>query len=90
MDTVSESHEEKISQLASLTGADALAAMDSSAAGLTSDQAAKLQAKYGKNLIQAAKKKSPVLAFLSNFKHLMAILLCAAGIIALVEGMPEL
>lgn len=90
MDTVSESHEEKISQLASLTGADALAAMDSSAAGLTSDQAAKLQAKYGKNLIQAAKKKSPVLAFLSNFTHLMAILLWAAGIIALVAGMPEL
>ena len=56
MDTVSESHEEKISQLASLTGADALAAMGSSAAGLMSDQAAKLQAKYGKNLIQAAKK----------------------------------
>ena len=90
MDTVSESHEEKISQLASLTGADALAAMGSSAAGLTSDQAAKLQAKYGKNLIQAAKKKSPVLAFLSNFTHLMAILLWAAGIIALVAGMPEL
>ena len=90
MDTVSESHEEKISQLASLTGADALAAMGSSAAGLTSDQAANLQAKYGKNLIQAAKKKSPVLAFLSNFTHLMAILLWAAGIIALVAGMPEL
>lgn len=90
MDTVSESHEEKISQLASLTGADALAAMGSNAAGLTSDQAAKLQAKYGKNLIQAAKKKSPVLAFLSNFTHLMAILLWAAGIIALVAGMPEL
>ena len=90
MDTVSESHEEKISQLASLSGADALAAMGSSAAGLTGDQAAKLQAKYGKNLIQAAKKKSPVLAFLSNFTHLMAILLWAAGIIALVAGMPEL
>ena len=90
MDTASESHEEKIAQLASLSGADALAAMGSSAAGLTSDQAAKLQAKYGKNLIQAAKKKSPVLAFLSNFTHLMAILLWAAGIIALVAGMPEL
>lgn len=90
LDTASESHEEKIAQLASLSGADALAAMGSSAAGLMSDQAAKLQAKYGKNLIQAAKKKSPVLAFLSNFTHLMAILLWAAGIIALVAGMPEL
>lgn len=90
MDTASESYEEKISQLSSLTGAAALAAMGSSAAGLTSGQAAELQAKHGKNLIQAAKKKSPVLAFLSNFTHLMAILLWVAGIIALVAGMPEL
>ena len=90
MDTASESYEEKISQLSSLTGAAALVAMGSSAAGLTSGQAAELQAKHGKNLIQAAKKKSPVLAFLSNFTHLMAILLWVAGIIALVAGMPEL
>ncbi len=62
----------------------------SSRAGLTSEEAAQRQAREGKNLIESGKKRSPILAFLSNFTHLMAILLWVAGIIAFVAGMPEL
>ncbi|MCI2173706.1 MAG: cation-transporting P-type ATPase [Atopobiaceae bacterium] len=65
-------------------------ALDSSKGGLGQDEATKRQQKAGKNLIQGGKKKSPVVVFLSNFTHLMAILLWVAGFIAFFAGMPEL
>ena len=77
-------------QIAALTSDAVFKSLGTSQAGLASDQVSELQAKYGKNLIQAGKKKSPILAFLSNFTHLMAILLWVAGIIAFIAGMPEL
>lgn len=58
--------------------------------GLSDGEAAERQRRYGKNLIESARKRSPVLAFLSNFTHLMAILLWVAGAIAFVAGLPEL
>ena len=58
--------------------------------GLSDGEAAERQRSYGKNLIESARKRSPVLAFLSNFTHLMAILLWVAGVIAFVAGLPEL
>lgn len=58
--------------------------------GLSDGEAAERQQSYGKNLIESARKHSPVLAFLSNFTHLMAILLWVAGAIAFVAGLPEL
>lgn len=64
--------------------------LDVGRGGLTSEEAAARQQKLGKNLIQSGKKKSPIVAFLSNFTHLMAVLLWVAGIIAFVAGMPEL
>ena len=90
MNTMSDSHEEEMPQIAALTSDAVFKSLGTSAAGLASDQVSELQARYGKNLIQAGKKKSPVIAFLSNFTHLMAILLWVAGIIAFVAGMPEL
>ena len=87
---MSDSHEEEMPQIAALTSDAVFKSLGTSAAGLASDQVSELQARYGKNLIQAGKKKSPVIAFLSNFTHLMAILLWVAGIIAFVAGMPEL
>lgn len=87
---MSDSHEEEMPQIATLTSDAVFKSLGTSAAGLASDQVSELQARYGKNLIQAGKKKSPVIAFLSNFTHLMAILLWVAGIIAFVAGMPEL
>ena len=90
MNTMSDTHEEEVPQIATLTSDAVFKSLGTSQAGLASDQVSELQAKYGKNLIQAGKKKSPILAFLSNFTHLMAILLWVAGIIAFVAGMPEL
>ena len=87
---MSDTHEEEVPQIATLTSDAVFKSLGTSQAGLASDQVSELQAKYGKNLIQAGKKKSPILAFLSNFTHLMAILLWVAGIIAFVAGMPEL
>ena len=79
-----------IEEIAKLTPDKVFSAMGTAAAGLTSDEAASRQAQCGKNTIQATKKKSQVVVFLSNFTHLMAILLWVAGIIAFVAGMPEL
>ena len=73
-----------------LTSDQVFSALGTSPAGLTQEEAAARQAKQGKNLIKSEKKRSPVLAFLSNFTHLMAILLWAAGAIAFVAGLPEL
>ena len=90
MDTSSNTTGDELPDIAALSGDDVLRVMGSSAAGLTNERAAELQGRFGKNLIQAGAKKSPIIAFLSNFTHLMAILLWVAGFIALIAGMPEL
>ena len=64
--------------------------LGTSRGGLSQDEAVKRQARFGKNLIESGKKRSPLLAFLSNFTHLMAVLLWVAGIIAFAAGLPEL
>ena len=67
-----------------------LSELGSSRGGLASEEAGSRQQTAGKNLIESAKKRSPLLAFLSNFTHLMAVLLWVAGSIAFLAGMPEL
>lgn len=67
-----------------------LSELGSSRGGLASEEACSRQQTAGKNLIESAKKRSPLLAFLSNFTHLMAVLLWVAGSIAFLAGMPEL
>ena len=79
-----------IEGIARLTPDKVFSAMGTAQAGLTAGEASARQGRYGKNVIQSAKKKSQVLVFLSNFTHLMAILLWVAGIIAFAAGMPEL
>ena len=64
--------------------------LGTSRGGLSQGEAEKRQARFGKNLIESGKKRSPLLAFLSNFTHLMAVLLWVAGIIAFAAGLPEL
>ena len=73
-----------------LTADRVFSALETSPAGLTQSEAEARQARQGKNLIQTEKRRSPVLAFLSNFTHLMACLLWAAGASAFVAGLPEL
>ena len=74
MNTSHDSQEEDIAPLAALTADAVYAELGTSPAGLSSEQVSELQGTYGKNLIQETKKKSPILAFLSNFTHLMAVL----------------
>lgn len=61
-----------------------------SSKGLTQAQAEEYQKEQGKNVIEEKKKKSVIVIFLSNFTHLMAILLWIAGVVAMFAGMPQL
>ncbi|MGA2671056.1 MAG: cation-transporting P-type ATPase, partial [Dehalococcoidia bacterium] len=58
--------------------------------GLTQTEAEERLCRFGSNVIQKIKGKSLFLEFLSNFTHLMAILLWVGGVVALIAGMPEL
>jgi len=58
--------------------------------GITQAQAEERQRVQGKNLIEEKNKKSIILIFLSDFIHLMAILLWVGGAVAFFAGMPQL
>ena len=58
--------------------------------GLTQVEAEERQREQGKNLIEEKAKKSIILVLLSNFIHLMAILLWIGGAVAFFAGMPQL
>lgn len=64
--------------------------LGTTAKGLTQAQAEQLQKEQGKNLIDEKKKKSPILIFLGNFTHLMAILLWVGGGVSFLADMPQL
>jgi magnesium-transporting ATPase (P-type) len=64
--------------------------MQTSAQGLTSDEAERRLAEYGRNEIREIKGRPLILKFLENFYHLFAIMLWVAGILAFVGGMPQL
>ncbi|NMC27209.1 MAG: HAD-IC family P-type ATPase [Syntrophomonadaceae bacterium] len=58
--------------------------------GLSQAQARARLTIYGKNSIQELKGKSLLWRFLSNFTHLMAILLWAGGMVGFAARMPQL
>jgi len=58
--------------------------------GLSSAEALERLKKYGRNEIRKVKGKPLILKFLSNFTHMMAILLWVAGFAALFAQMPQL
>jgi magnesium-transporting ATPase (P-type) len=74
----------------SLPVSEVYAALKSGAQGLTSADAAQRLQQYGSNTIQTVKGKPLILKFLSNFTHLMAILLWVGGIIGFIAQMPQL
>src|SRR4051794_17208687 len=57
-----------------------------SANGLSEDEAQKRLARYGKNLLPEAKKKSDLLRILEQFKNPLVLTLLAAATIAVVVG----
>ncbi|MFZ3150414.1 MAG: cation-transporting P-type ATPase [Anaerolineaceae bacterium] len=58
--------------------------------GLTRDEARQRLVAFGPNLLKEVKGKPLIVKFLSNFTHLMAIMLWVAGIIAFIAKMPQL
>lgn len=58
--------------------------------GLSDEEAGERIEKYGKNVIQEVKGKPLIVKFLSNFTHLMAILLWVGGIVGFIAQMPQL
>lgn len=77
-------------KLAGLTAADVYALMGVSEKGLSAQEAHSRLAQYGPNQIKEGKKASLLLKLVSNFTHLMAMLLWIGGIVALIARMPEL
>ncbi|MEA4889760.1 MAG: cation-transporting P-type ATPase [Clostridiaceae bacterium] len=69
---------------------EAYAALGTRPEGLTQEEAAERLQQYGKNTIQEIKGKPLILKFLSNFTHLMAILLWVGGIVGFIAQMPQL
>lgn len=70
--------------------AEVYTALETAADGLTAAQTEKRLAQYGKNAITEKKGKPLIVRFLSNFTHLMAVLLWVAGAVGFVARMPEL
>ena len=58
--------------------------------GLSQSEAQERMRKLGKNVLPSQKGSPMIWKFISNFTHLMAILLWVAGVIALIAKMPEL
>ncbi len=66
------------------------AALASNSIGLTGEEASKRLSAYGKNELQEKKGTPLIVRFLSNFTHLMAILLWISGIVGFMAKLPEL
>ncbi len=65
-------------------------ALGTGAGGLSQSEAQERMRKLGKNVLPSQKGSPMIWKFISNFTHLMAILLWVAGVIALIAKMPEL
>lgn len=66
------------------------AALGTNESGLSKSEAEARLKEFGKNALQEKKGKPLIWKFLSNFTHLMAILLWVAGIMGFIAQMPEL
>lgn len=69
---------------------DVFISLKTTSQGLTSNQVKEEQQKHGKNVIDDKKRTSAWIIFLSNFTHLMAILLWIGGGVAFFADMPQL
>ncbi|WP_379141665.1 calcium-translocating P-type ATPase, SERCA-type [Paenibacillus sp. sgz500992] len=60
--------------------------LETSEEGLTSEQAAQLLERYGKNMLQEAKPKSLLAKFIEQFKNVMIFILLAAAVLSGILG----
>ncbi len=65
-------------------------ALGTGTGGLAQSEAQERMRQLGKNVLPSQKGSPMIWKFISNFTHLMAILLWVAGVIALIAKMPEL
>ncbi len=84
------SMKEHAQNIQKLSVAEVFATLETRPQGLTQAEAEARLKKFGKNKIQKIKGKPILLKFLSNFTHLMAILLWVGGIVAWIAQMPQL
>ena len=63
--------------------------LNTSAEGLSSEQAAKVLQEKGPNMLQEGKKKSTLEVFFSQFKDLLVVILIIAAIISMISGNTE-
>ena len=87
---VSSEVEERARGLATLPPEQVYGALESSPAGLTSQEAEERLRRYGPNRIREAPKRPLIYSFLANFTNVMALLLWAAGALAFIARLPEL
>lgn len=72
------------------SAADVYVTLRSRPEGLSDSKVAERLEKYGANTLAKPRGKSLLVKFLSNFTHLMAILLWGAGVVAFLAQMPQL
>ncbi|MBJ3776209.1 cation-transporting P-type ATPase [Acuticoccus mangrovi] len=65
---------------------DALAAVDASASGLTSEEAARRRAIHGPNRLPAPPQRSAVLRFLAQFNNVLIYVLIASAVVTIALG----
>ncbi len=63
--------------------------LNSKKEGLNTEDLPKRYEKYGYNILQEEKRKSPLMVFLSQFEDLLIIILIIAGIISMITGNVE-
>ena len=83
-------HADAVPAIHKLPVSEVYPALGTGTAGLTKEEAEKRLQEFGKNALAEKKGKSLIWKFLSNFTHLMALLLWAAGIAGFIARMPEL
>jgi magnesium-transporting ATPase (P-type) len=69
---------------------EAYTALGTGEGGLSKPEAQRRLAQFGRNALKEKKGKPLIWKFLSNFTHLMAILLWAGGVVGFVAQLPEL
>jgi len=79
-----------LADVARLPASDVYQNLNTTPQGLTSQEAQKRLAEFGKNVLEEAKGTPLIYKFLSNFIHLMAILLWVGGALSFVAQMPQL
>ncbi len=81
---------DKIKVISGLKTSEVFEYFNTTEKGLSNDEVSERQKKYGKNILPQAEAINPLKQLLKQFTHFMALLLWAAGILAIIAGMPQL